>query len=298
MDQQEEQPATQNDKWKLATRIPLNDQLFQQALVQYMDDAKPDPLALKQLKGWKLEWCEQDEPASKDNGKEPSAEEEEDNIPFDPTHMIHGTLKIHGEYMVVSLKMLCAWAPSSEKASFGSLYYVCDVRGEYNLVTKKSDKIAGKVISRLRQDDYISSIVLPSKDNNKPESKKEEARIILAQAKIQVDDRNLEERVHVSEQLCEAVKRAIWSSAESPLDVIELILNLPSLPSMVTSTDDKTKKTPLANRAKLRLLEDAMVDACEQEGEGEIISDLKISESANDQEDDDEGRPKRKKKKA
>jgi hypothetical protein len=130
------------------------------------------------------------------------------------------------------------------------------------------------------------------------ESKTEEEPLILAQATIQVNDQHLEERVHVSEQLCEAVKRAVWSSAESPLDVIELILNLPSLPSMATSTDDKTKKTPLANRAKLQLLEDAMVDACEQEWEGEIMGNLKISETANEQQDDDDGgKPSQKKKK-
>ena len=107
---------------------------------------------------------------------------------------------------------------------------------------------------------------------------------IYAQAKIKVDQSNLEERVHVSEKLCECIRRSIWSAVDSPLDVIDLILNLPCLP---------THQTPLASRAKLRLLEDAMCDACEQEGEDELIEDLSIStkeggEGDNDNKDDDE----------
>jgi hypothetical protein len=71
------------------------------------------------------------------------------------------------------------------------------------------------------------------------------------------------------------------------LDLIELILALPSLPGTYhhhdhhhrnhqehQSIDDTT--TPLANRAKLRLLEDAMLDECEKEGEGELIQELTI----------------------
>merc|ERR1719506_499809 len=36
---------------------------------------------------------------------------------------------------------------------------------------------------------------------------------------------------------------------------------------------------PLADRTKLRLLEDAMFDACEREGEEELIDELRISPS-------------------
>ena len=37
-------------------------------------------------------------------------------------------------------------------------------------------------------------------------------------------------------------------------------------------------RVPLAKRAKLRLLEDAMAEACEREGEDDIIGDLTIND--------------------
>ena len=56
---------------------------------------------------------------------------------------------------------------------------------------------------------------------------------------------------------------------------MEVILALPSLPCQSTARVSTT--TRLANRAKLRLLEDAMLDECEKEGDDEIIEDLTIS---------------------
>jgi hypothetical protein len=139
---------------------------------------------------------------------------------------------------------------------------------------KAQDKIRTKMMARLREDSYISKhlLLLPQqKDDGKTPP------VLWAQANIQVDATDLEERVHVSEDVSEAIKRAVWSSAETPLDVIELVLNLPCLPTTTTDKSHIMTTTPLANRAKLRLLEDAMVDACEKEGEDDLIEDLKIS---------------------
>ena len=92
----------------------------------------------------------------------------------------------------------------------------------------------------------------------------------------------------VSEDICEAIKRAVWSSAESPLDVFEMLVQLPLLPIVEHASLDPSKNngqkmttTPLANRAKLRLLEDAMCDACEKEGDNELLDDLQISDTNN-----------------
>ena len=82
-----------------------------------------------------------------------------------------------------------------------------------------------------------------------------------------------EERVDVIDSVAEGLRRGVFSSAESSLDVTELLLSLPFLPGSA----HKVVHCPLADRAKLRLLEDAMFDACEREGEDEIIDDLKIS---------------------
>jgi hypothetical protein len=89
---------------------------------------------------------------------------------------------------------------------------------------------------------------------------------------------HLEERVDVSEPVAEAIRRAIWSSSESSLDIVEFVLSMPSLPTMEHHTKTNTfATTPLANRAKLRLLEDAMLDACEREGEDGLLEDLSIN---------------------
>ena len=91
------------------------------------------------------------------------------------------------------------------------------------------------------------------------------------------------------------IKNAIFSHVEDNLDVFELLLNMPYLPrssgrdgpldSAVPSDlttqglEPSTSKVcdMLGDRAYLRLLEDAMFDACEKEGEEEILDDLNIS---------------------
>ena len=91
----------------------------------------------------------------------------------------------------------------------------------------------------------------------------------------------MEERVNVSDPVAEGLRRALFSQAESSLDLVEILLSLPILPtatSSATATATALSFTcPLANRAKLRLLEDAMLDACEREGEDDLIDDLTIS---------------------
>jgi hypothetical protein len=88
-----------------------------------------------------------------------------------------------------------------------------------------------------------------------------------------------EERVDVVDHVAESLRRAVFSQAESSLDVIEMLLALPILPMSVHDI----APCPLADRAKLRLLEDAMFDACEREGEDEIIGDLQISPATPDE---------------
>lgn len=189
-----------------------------------------------------------------------------------------------------------------------------DDKDDHDKDDKTRKRIRAKMTARLRQDSYIAKHLLRSKTDSLSDDA-----FILAKARIQnlKEDTNennivrstddiiasllqhqqskeesgpfsslgpLEERVDVSEPIAEAVRRAIWSSAESSLDVAELVLALPSLPTVdtVATTKSTTKATtttttPLANRAKLRLLEDAMLDACEREGEDELLEDLTIS---------------------
>lgn len=139
--------------------------------------------------------------------------------------------------------------------------------------------------------------------------------IILCEALIQRNRTpqsclELEERVNVDESVLDGIRSAIYSHAEDNLDILELLLNMPYLPRNVGgltfpnsndakgqcgeegedtneippasfTTDDTDTATTiineLAQRAYLRLLEDAMFDACEKEGEDELLDDLTIT---------------------
>ena len=108
----------------------------------------------------------------------------------------------------------------------------------------------------------------------------------------------LEERVNVHEESLEAIRKAILSHAEGNLDVLELLLSMPYLPRPgfagdgCTDNSDQSTYTKalysMAERAYLRLLEDAMFDACEKEGEDELLDDLNISDTKNDDSTEEE----------
>eukprot|EP00536_Pseudo-nitzschia_multiseries_P018991 jgi/Psemu1/293730/fgenesh1_pg.3545_\ len=167
------------------------------------------------------------------------------------------------------------------------------------------------MVARLRKDSYISKLVegldaakatkkgtnttKGSKKKNRPHQSSQQHDehddddddgLCLARASIYVNASTfeMEERVDVTETVAETLRRALWSSAPSSLDVVEVVLALPSLPCATTTTTTTTKSstsgkktTRLANRARLRMLEDAMLDECEKEGDERILEDLNIS---------------------
>lgn len=106
----------------------------------------------------------------------------------------------------------------------------------------------------------------------------------------------LEERVNVHEESLGGIRNALFSHCEDNLDVLEILLNMPYLPrsssgrgvgggggsGVETSLQRASALSTLAERAYLRLLEDAMFDACEKEGEDELLDDLNISDSIHD----------------
>lgn len=118
---------------------------------------------------------------------------------------------------------------------------------------------------------------------------------VLCEAVIQQSTNctnQLEERVNVNEDVLSGVKNAICSLVEGNLDVFDLLLSMPYLPRLerdgpldsavpntIQGSESETSKVHdmLGDRAYLRLLEDAMFDACEKEGEDEILDDLNIS---------------------
>ncbi len=282
-------------------QVRLSSDLFRKALDKYIDCNKPDPLSRNQLEGWSLQW----------HGSEEDQKDMDGDILTDPSHLLQGRLEIGGDFMVITLHTTCMWKATlnGEKAStqYGDFYFSCHAtarfwtssemknRGKNNQEEKEAiqlsdkkdqkiqEKIQAKMMTRLRNDAYISKLLVGSSidvNSQQSPSKKGLQRMLLAQAKIRFSPTDLEERVTVSDDICEAIKRAVWSSAESPLDVVEVLLHLPFLPTTdhIPSKENSIYSTSLANRARLRLLEDAMCDACEKEGEEELLDDLKISD--------------------
>ncbi|KAL9182378.1 hypothetical protein ACHAXT_013030 [Thalassiosira profunda] len=129
-------------------------------------------------------------------------------------------------------------------------------------------KLRAGMIDRLRADSLVRRL-LAEDDANKEDG------MPLCEALIQQNGHGnaneLEERVNVYDNTLEGIRRAIFSHTEDNLD-----------------------------RAYLRLLEDAMFDACEREGEDELLDDLDISDAHHDDStskdcDDDRREGKRKK---
>ncbi|MGK3754038.1 MAG: hypothetical protein ACI8RD_006346 [Bacillariaceae sp.] len=270
----------------------LTTDLFYDAVKNYIDYNKPDPIAKRQLEKWKLDWKNTD--SQKIDVSIVSGANSFVDCPA--TNVIQGTLEIFGDYVAVTIKMECVWKDGKKKED-GRLSYQVDVVSAKFIERKNDDdedeeeeskaerKIRKKMISRLSQDSYISKILALSSIKEKSNHDV----LCLAQASIYVntDKYELEERVDVSDTVAETLRRALWSSTKSPLDIVDVILALPSLPchnsaanSSSTTTSSSTSTTRLANRAKLRLLEDAMLDECEKEGEDQLIDDLSISPEA------------------
>jgi len=263
----------------------LVSQQFYDSLNKYIDYNKPDPIARRQLECWELNWsdgdvCLNDIISCASWGEKKYGMQ---HLVCSPENYVGGTLEIRGDYVAVTLEISCIWADGdAAKNSIvedGKLNYICRLKsGQF--VERKDDesktetKIRKKMISRLRQDSYISNLLEFTEEN------KHSANFCLAEANIYVDAKNfkLEERVDLSESTAETLRRALWPSTTSSLDVSEVILALPSLPCRNTG-GVTTGTTRLANRAKLRLLEDAMVDECEKEGDDRLIEDLIISKN-------------------
>jgi len=260
--------------------------LFYVSLKNYIEYNKPDPIARRQLESWKMNWSESDgcQNDIAANASDDGTESGKEPVEWVPINCIEGTLEICGDYVAVTLEMKCIWADGDAAKNDGvqedgRLSYTCRLKSG-QLIEKKDKeektqrKIRKKMISRLRQDSYIAKMLELGEENESS------AKLCLAQASIYVNASNfeLEERVDVSEIAAETLRRALWSSTSSVLDVVDVILALPSLPCR--STDRVTTTTRLANRAKLRLLEDAMLDECEKEGDDQLIEDLSISKPA------------------
>jgi hypothetical protein len=270
-------------------RVSLNDQVLRDALNVYLDETKPDPLVLQQLTD-ASSWSWQEE--SPDTAVSAVAE-----LLEEATHYLAGTATWSGAYASVDLRVQTCWKASATNSVDdpdnlnGSLVTVCHASARLGASSplsssssppKKSkedkvqEKITSRMVERLRDDAYIAKwLLVPDKQQSKDSepSLLYEARILL-----QNDSSQLEERVDTLPDVAEAIRRAVFFSAQDSLDVLEVVLALPWLPVVKHAPVllSKNQTSALADRARLRLLEDAMCDACEQQGEEDMVQDLDI----------------------
>ena len=312
------------------SRVSLTSKTFEEARQRYLDETKPDPLIRRQIEGLTLQWLDDDNKNAEQHANEikrihqqslphkdataavTTTDDDGDNAlaPWKFSHVLSGRLRIQGEHMVCTLHTECWWRQKDAGANSAAdaLWYQCRAsadfvslvddqqEGETNASSAAKDVTAAakrikihqqKMIKRLSADDYIAKLRSKSKGNSVPQ--------LLMEAAIRLDQANLEERVQNSQDIAEGIRRAIFSQADTTLDVLELLVNLPCLPTTSSkigkssdtqlalqsssSSSSSSAVAKLADRAKLRLLEDFMCDACEFEGEDELVSELELGGS-------------------
>lgn len=166
-------------------------------------------------------------------------------------------------------------------------------------------KLRAGMVKRLSADSLIRRLLVESEDGTLKEKDNTATvkGVPLCEALIQsngdpnynitVDNASeVEERVNVNTESVEGIRNAILTHCEDNLDVLELLLSMPYLPRHKFDSVDKqgdvdkqnkATMSMLAERAYLRLLEDAMYDACEKEGEDEMLDNLNISDKNEDE---------------
>jgi len=248
--------------YAMEDRTSLNSETFLQAISVYLDEVKPDKLAREQVEGWNLNWTEESE--------------EEADLINTLSNTIFGILSISSYYITILLRVTTQWKYEDQigelsfnlgvRAHFRSNSEIKRDKEEYNDADKwqPDKKVRATMLKRLKQDDYIKKILI------------NEFSTVCETTIITKDKSEVEERVWISGDLLESIRRAIYSQSESALDVVELLASLPYL---------KTRECPLGGRAKLRLLEEAMNDACEEAEEEELIDGLKIQSKTSVDED-------------
>lgn len=248
-------------------RVTLTTALFDEALVKHLDETKPDQLVRKQLQDLTCDWAE-------DEDEDFSSTANTNKVGADcESCEIKGTLALHSEYVTLLLRTDCQWIWEGDGT--GSLTFKVDVRARFRTKSelkrdateaKVDKKVRAGILKRLKQDDYVQKIL---KDDF----------ISLLQATVLTKSKvELEERVWMDENLLESVRRSVFSHTDSVLSVVELLTSLPFC---------HTSNCSLGHRAKLRLLEDAMLDECEREGEDELIDELSLQVSTAKNNDSD-----------
>lgn len=239
-----------------------------------------DPIGKRQIESWSFEWAK-GAPKTK-----PSSSFQENQSLSEKNHEHSGKLfwksSNQENPFYMTLSSYCFWTETS-------LEWTCYARTDVaNPPTEpKAKKIFKRLRDRLGKDDYISKLFTDHvrKKPNDADDESTSDGVILAQASIKTPESGLEERVFTDPDIAEGIRRVIWNSSIDPIDVLEFVIQyLPLLPGKRTYSE-MIETSKLADRAVLRLLEDAMCDACDREGEEELVKELHIQKKRRDTEE-------------
>ncbi|GAX11533.1 hypothetical protein FisN_22Lh225 [Fistulifera solaris] len=148
-----------------------------------------------------------------------------------------GCLSVTRNSVTIQIESRCEWDETT-------LEWICHASAQ---ISKES-----KVKDRFLKDDYISKML--------------SSKAVLLEANILHSEDHLEERVDCKDDVAEGIRRAILPLADSALDVFEVLLALPFWPA----------NNKLGHRARLRLLEDAMCNECEEQENEQAVEDLDL----------------------
>ena len=276
-----------------AEQSPWIRTLFQQAINRYLDENKPDPIVSKQMKAWSLDWMDNDK-------------DEQNETETNSDYLLSGRLTWKSNDATSPLQVVlfssCSWRGDKKDGSLSLECHVCITGNTSSTIpttkddkrqAKADEKIRKRLLKRFLQDDYIQKLYVADASAVKNTESTPilcQATVILKQASDETSVGDLEERVWTDEDVAEGIRRAVWNTTNDTIDVLEFLLSLPCvLPTTAwesamveTAIGDglsKIQTTALADRAQLRLLEDAMYDACEKEGEEEMVKGLDLEET-------------------
>lgn len=317
--------------------MPLTTPLFQKALASHLEITKPDRLARTQAESLVLRWDDDDGEGLKSDCTDEGTNGSDRSIRGTLTLEGEFASVLIGAECSWKDGREEETSAIDDKGEIGQLWFNLTAAAKLIPATKarrasdrkedggrpaikkagsrKDDRASRKVrsamVQRLKADHYVGRLLQAASVSKHTERKKlkrnktEEngAPTVLCKAVIWQDKHNatveLEERVDVSEESLEGVRRAILSHSDGNIAILELLLAMPFLPRKRLSKKGVEASlaiggegegdvpllprqifysTPLADRARLRLLEDAMLDACEREGEDEMIDELNISQ--------------------
>lgn len=289
--------------------IILTGKDFAEALSRHVrENHKHDPVAARHIESTvSLEWAQR-RPLANDASSSSSSGREE--------RRIRGTLSLRGDHVTVALRCERDDV-SDDESGERSLRFRIEAHGRLNTLDgsgEEDENVVGatdgrdekerrtearvrrKTLERLASDPYVRMLLNARPDDDDatagratnldaPSSRSSSRPLLLCEAVTRSNGAESydgtgsstsvgkkEERVHVSYDVLTCIQRAIFPRLECNLSVLEILLRFPWLG---VSTSDRSSST--TNRMVLLLLEDAMVDACDVEGEDEMLEDLTIS---------------------